>query len=46
MSQFKQVIGSRFVKEKINLLLGKGKLEFWQYLKSNTNISSNKIFSI
>ena len=46
MSQFKQVIDSRFVKVKMNLLLGEGKNAFEQYLKFNTNISSNEILGI
>lgn len=46
MSQFKQLIDSRFVKVKMNLLLGEGKNAFEQYLKFNTNISSNEILGI
>lgn len=46
MSQFKQMIDSRFVKVKMDLLLGKGELAFEQYLKFNTNISSNEILGI
>ncbi len=46
MSQFKQMIDSRFVKVKMDLLLGKGELAFKQYLKFNTNISSNEILGI
>ncbi len=46
ISQFKQIIDSRFVKVKMDLLLGKGELAFEQYLKFNTNISSSEIFGI
>lgn len=46
MSQFKQVIDNRFVQVKMKLLLGKGELAFEEYLKFNTNISSNEILGI
>lgn len=46
ISQFKQTIDSRFIKVKMDLLLGKGELAFEQYLKFNTNISSREIFGI
>ena len=41
--QFKKIIDSRFVKVKMDLLLGKGEHAFEQYIKFNTNISSNEI---
>lgn len=43
MSQFKQVIDNRYVKAKMDILLGKGENAFEQYLKYNTNISANEI---
>ena len=43
MSQFKQVVDSRYVKVKMALCLGKGEKAFEQYLKYNTNISSAEI---
>lgn len=43
MSQFKQIIDSRFVKVKMELLLGKGEFAFEEYLKFNTNISVDEI---
>lgn len=46
MSQLKQIIDERFLKVKMNLLLGKGENAFEQYLKFNTNISFNEIFGI
>ena len=46
IAQFKQMIDSRYVKVKMDLLLGKGELAFEQYLKFNTNISSNEILGI
>lgn len=46
ISQFKQTIDSRYVKVKMDLLLGKGELAFEQYLKFNTNISSNEILGM
>lgn len=46
MSQFKQVIDNRYVKVKMDILLGKGEKAFEQYLKYNTNISSNEILGI
>lgn len=46
MSQFKQVIDNRYVKVKMDILLGKGENAFEQYLKYNTNISSNEILGI
>lgn len=46
MSQFKKIIDSRYVKVKMALLLGKGANAFDEYLKYNTNISTNEIFGI
>lgn len=46
LSQLKKIIDSRFVRVKMDLLLGKGELAFEQYLKFNTNISSNEILGI
>lgn len=46
ISQFKQVIDNRFVKVKMDLLLGKGESAFDQYLEFNTNISANEILGI
>lgn len=46
ISQLKKIIDSRFVKVKMDLLLGKGEQAFEQYLKFNTNISSNEILGI
>lgn len=46
ITQFKQTIDSRYVKVKMDILLGKGELAFEQYLKFNTNISSNEILGI
>lgn len=46
MSQFKQMIDSRYIKVKMDLLLGKGELAFEPYLKFNTNINSNEILGI
>lgn len=44
--QFKQVIDNRYVKVKMDLLMGKGEAAFEQYLKFNTNISANEILGI
>lgn len=46
MSQFKQAIDNRYVKVKMDLLMGKGEEAFEQYLKYNTNISSYEILGI
>lgn len=46
ISQFKQIIDDRFVKVKMDLLLGKGEQAFGRYLKFNTNIRSNEILGI
>ena len=46
MSQFKQAIDGRYVKVKMAILMGKGEEAFEEYLKFNTNISSNEIFGI
>lgn len=46
MSQFKQAIDNRYVKVKMDLLMGKGEDVFEQYLKYNTNISSYEILGI
>lgn len=46
MSQFKQIIDQRYIKVKMELLMGKGKTAFDQYLKFNTNISANEILGI
>ena len=46
MSQFKQMIDNRYIKVKMDLLMGKGELAFEPYLKFNTNISSNEILGI
>lgn len=46
MYQLKQVIDNRFIKVKYDLLLGKGESAFEQYLKFNTNISSNEILDM
>ena len=46
MSQFKQAIDNRYVKGKMDLLMGKGEDVFEQYLKYNTNISSYEILGI
>lgn len=46
ISQFKQVIDSRYVKVKMAILLGKGEEAFEQYLNFNTNISSSEILGI
>lgn len=46
MSQFKQAIDNRYVKVKMDLLMGKGEEAFGQYLKYNTNISSYEILGI
>ena len=43
ISQLNQIIDSRFVTVKMNILLGKGIYAFEQYLKFNTNISSQEI---
>lgn len=46
MSQFKQAIDNRYVKVKMDVLLGKGEAAFTEYLKFNTNISSSEILGI
>ena len=46
MLQFKKAIDSRYVKVKMDLLLGKEAKAFEKYLQYNTNISSNEIFGI
>ena len=46
MSQFKKVIDNRYLKVKMDILLGKGEKAFEQYLKYNTNISSYEILGI
>jgi len=46
LSQFKQVIDNRFIKAKIDVLLGKGEAAFAEYAKYNTNISTYEIFGI
>lgn len=46
MSQFKQVIDNRYLRVKMDLLMGKGEAAFEQYLKFNTNISANEILGI
>lgn len=46
LSQFKQAIDNRYVKVKMDLLMGKGEEAFEQYLKYNTNISSYEILGI
>lgn len=43
MSQLQNKIDSRFVKVKMNILLGQGKDAFNEFLQYNTNISSNEI---
>lgn len=43
LSKLKQIVDNRFVKVKMDILLGKGEKAFEQYLKFNTNISSNEI---
>ena len=45
-SQLTQIINARFVKAKMQVLLGRGKLAFEEYLKFNTNISSREILGI
>ena len=46
MSQLKQAIDNRFIKVKMDLLLGRGESAFEQYLEFNTNISANEILGI
>lgn len=46
MVQFEQMINQRYVQAKLNILSGKGELAFAQYLRFNTNISSNEILGI
>ena len=46
MSQFKQAVDNRYLKVKMDVLLGKGQEAFEQYLKYNTNISSNEILGM
>lgn len=46
IAQFKQAIDNRFVKVKMELLLGKGEQAFQQYSKFNTNVSSSEILGI
>lgn len=46
MSQFKKAIDNRYLKVKMDILLGKGEKAFEQYLKYNTNISSYEILGI
>lgn len=45
-TQFQKVIDNRFLKIKMNILLGKGETAFEQFLKFNTNISANEILGI
>lgn len=44
MTKFKQAIDNRYVKVKMDILMGKGEKSFEKYLQYNTNISSNEIF--
>ncbi|MBE6160473.1 MAG: hypothetical protein E7157_05465 [Lactobacillales bacterium] len=46
MTQFEQAIDSRYIKVKMNVLLGKGEEAFNEYIGFNTNISSNEILGI
>jgi len=43
MSQLKKALDNRYLKVKMDILLGKGENAFEQYLKYNTNISSYEI---
>ena len=46
LSQFKSAIDSRYVKVKFDILLGKGESAFDEYIKYNTNISSEEILGV
>ena len=46
MSQFKQIIDSRFIKAKFAILTGKGAEAFDEYKRFNTNISINEVLGI